>query len=366
MMRKRIDPFCWFPIDGQGDATLTDAEKYQAVVQWAIRARGIHPNAFDALTEWILEDSQWTEDRLAENEEILMRGVLARFREQNARLRTCLEGLEPGIVNAAVYPALDRFDEELSGHSADEQLQSAVSRMFADFSAMRERDVRKAIAGSVTGPFGTDTKEVTIYGYLNFLKDCDAAVQWALFMPDMVRRQQDGFKVETFEYRKLPAMRFVGREISDPAGADARDTFRTLDALDAYRSGFDYDMLFQHHYGRGVDVERWHGFWGRFMKADAPVPEGFCCFDFVPRRDFCDPVSGPPFLAQFAFATFSGNPEAIHQREGYDSDAMYDVTRNIMLGQGTLIPYPDKYWTAEVFLNGYDRGSSAYLFSAEL
>ena len=46
--------------------------------------------------------------------------------------------------------------------------------------------------------------------------------------------------------------------------------------------------------------------------------------------------------------------------------AMYDVTRNIILGQGVQIPYPDKYWTAEVFLNGVENDSTAYMFSVEL
>ena len=56
----------------------------------------------------------------------------------------------------------------------------------------------------------------------------------------------------------------------------------------------------------------------------------------------------------------------MHKREGYDSDAMYDVTRNIILGDGVNIPYPDKYWTAEVFLDGCDKPGTAYLFSIEL
>ncbi|WES33611.1 hypothetical protein P0092_17845 [Ruminiclostridium papyrosolvens DSM 2782] len=42
---------------------------------------------------------------------------------------------------------------------------------------------------------------------------------------------------------------------------------------------------------------------------------------------------------------------------------MYNVTRNIILGDGVNIPYPDKYWTAEVFLDGCDKYSSGYLFS---
>lgn len=99
------------------------------------------------------------------------------------------------------------------------------------------------------------------------------------------------------------------------------------------------------------------------MKADTPVPEGFVSFDLVPQNDG---KPGFPFLSEFVFATFSGDTEAMHRREGYDSDAMYDVTRNIMLGQDICIPYPDKYWTAEVFLNGVSQPSTGYLFSAEL
>ena len=164
-------------------------------------------------------------------------------------------------------------------------------------------------------------------------------------------------------------MRFIGRECVEHEAGDMnweRDIMRTLDSMLEYKSGFDYDVLFQHHYGKGVDVERWHGFWGRFMKADTPVPEGFIHFDFIAHRDNDDFKPGPPFLSQFAFAVFSGDMEAMHKREGYDSDAMYDITRNTMLGQGVNIPYPDKYWTAEVFLNGCDKYSTAYMFSAEL
>lgn len=142
-----------------------------------------------------------------------------------------------------------------------------------------------------------------------------------------------------------------------------RELFRTLDAMEEYKSDFDYDILFMHHYGLCIDVSRWHGFWGRFMRADAPVPERFLSFDFLPHNDG---KAGSPFCSQFAYAIFSGDIDAMHKREGYDSDAMYDVTRNIMLGQGVNIPYPNKYWTAEVFLDGCDKHSTAYMFSAEL
>ena len=122
-------------------------------------------------------------------------------------------------------------------------------------------------------------------------------------------------------------------------------------------------MLLTHFDGLALDVAQTHAAWGRFMQAGAPVPEGCVSIDFTPQFQG---HAGPPYLSQFAFAVFTGDIEAIHSEEGYDGDAMYDVTRNIMLGQGVTIPYPDKYWTAEVFPDGCDRPSSAYLFSAEL
>lgn len=363
MSCKLVDEFYWSDMEEEQGKQLTAAEKYSKIVRWAAKARGQNPSVFDALTEWVLDDSQWSDEKLAENEQILMQGVFARFKEQNARLRAYLLELEPsGVVNQAVFKALDQFDGELSGVSHDERLRETVAKVFADFSTMRERGIREQIAGKKTGPAGVNY--VDTYGYINYLKDCDAGVQWALFMPDLVDRQQKGFRVDSFEYKKFPAMRFIGREGAELDHTEARkELFRTLNAMEEYQSDFGYDILFMHHYGLCVDVGPWHGFWGRFMKADTPVPEGFLSFDLLPYHD---EKEGPPFCSQFAFATFSGDIEAMHQREGYDCDAMYDVTRNIMLGQGVNIPYPFQYWTAEVFLDGYDKPSTAYMFSAEL
>ncbi len=353
----------WTEIDAQPASSPTAAEKYHRLVTWAGEARGRNPEVFDALTDWIRDDAQWRDDTLAENGQILMQGVLARFREQNARLRSYLRALEPsGVVNPAVFVALDRFDRELSGQAHEPSLREPVARVFADFSAMRERGVREKIAGNRTGPTGTNT--VDLFGYINCLKDDDAQVQWALFMPDMVKAQQQGFQVESFHYRRLPAMRFIGREGPQLESPEARKAlFDTLDALRDDQSDFPHDLLFMHHDGMGVDVGPWHGLWGRFMKADAPVPEGFLHFDFVTEPD---DKAGPPYVSQFAFATFSGDIDAMHRREGYDCDAMYDVTRNILLGQGICIPYPGKYWTAEVFLDGFDKPGTAYLFGVLL
>ena len=357
----------WSVIGGQQGEKLTDEEKYKRLVNWAGQARGRNPGVFDALTEWILNDSEWSGEKLAENEQILMQGVFARFKEQNAQLRACLKELEPsGVVNAAIFRALDRFDDELSGKPHDGKLRETVAKIFADFSVMSERSVRELIAGEKTGAHGTDG--VDIFGYINYLKDCDAGVQWALFMPDVVERQQDGFKIENFEYKKMPAMRFIGK-LEEGGFTDIKtrkEIFSVLDSMQEYKSELEYDVIFAHHYGLTVDIGPVHSFWGRFMKSDTPVPEGFVYSDFVPERDTGNSKAGLPFFSQFAYAVFSGDMDALHRSEGFDVYAMYDVTRNIMLGQGVNIPYPDKYWTAEVFLDGFDKYSTAYMFSAEL
>jgi AraC-like DNA-binding protein len=362
MTRKLIDEFYWNDVKGGKAEALTASEKYEEIVAWAGKARGQNPNVFDALTEWILDDTEWSDDKLAENEQILMQGILARFKEQNANLRAYLKELEPsGVVNEAIWEALDCFDSDLvapMGCPMYPYMREAVEKMFADFSLMSDRNLREIIAGNKTGETGTDSVE--IFGYINHLKNCDAQVQWCLFMPELVKNQQDGFAVESFEYKTLPPMRFIGREHLEDTKDLARDTMRALDEMTAYKSDFDYDILLVHHYGKGVDVERPHVFWGRFMKADTPVPEGFDHWDFVPDD------SDTPYLtfrSQFAFATFTGDVEAMHNDEGTDGGRMYDVTRNIILGQGVNIPYPEIYWTAEVFLDGYDAPSTAFLFS---
>ena len=136
---------------------------------------------------------------------------------------------------------------------------------------MRERGVREQIAGNKTGPTGTNS--VDLFGYINGLKDCDAAVQWALFMPDMVERQQKGFKVDRFEYIEMSAMRFVGKECIEHDASDMSwelTIMRALDSMPEYKSDFSHDVLLMHHYGLGVDIGPWHGFWGTVYEGGCP------------------------------------------------------------------------------------------------
>ncbi len=360
MTSERMENFCWF--DFSRAEGHTSEENYQELVDWSREARGKNPNAFDSLKDWVLDDPSWSGGNLVGSWGQLANGLIGRFREQNAGFRRILQEMElPELVNPAVFPALDAFDRTLEGELPDPQLKEVVRQMLASPAAMESHSLRARIAGGKTGSYGTDAIEVT--GYLNFLEDADAAVQWTLFMPGVVEEQQKGFRLERLSYRTLPAIRFLGREGEDLENPQARrELFAELDRLDQYRCGFDYDLFFMHHYGLCVDVGPWHGFWGRFFQAGAPVPEGFAYFDLVPENNGAE---GPPFLSQFAFGVFSGSQEALHSRQGFDSDAMYDVTRNAILGQGVLIPYPHKYWTAEVFLQGWEQGGTGYLFSVD-
>ncbi len=360
-MKNLQDSFCWYK-SGKTAETGTPKERYQRIVDWAGQARGSNPDAFDAVTAWLLKAEEWSETEMAENRILLMEGIIGRFLAQCRQVRAELNDLvSSGLVNMAVFEALDSLEEELAGRSRADELKEAVEKVFSDFTSIKERSVRERFAGGVTGHAGTDTVE--IYGYINCLKDCDAGVQWALFMPDVVKRQQNGFCMEHFEYRKLPAMRFIGIEkdfSQDAPGLEALQ--RTLDAMEEYRSGFDSDVILLHHCGKGVDVEHCHALWGRFLKADAPVPDGFVYADFVSEDDG---QAGMPYLSQFAYAEFTGDADAMHNQEGFDCDAMYDVTRNTILAQNVMIPYPAKYWTAEVYPEGYQKGCNVYLFSVQ-
>lgn len=82
MKNDLINGFCWRE-EKPGDSVLKDEEKYKAAVDWAFQARCQNPAAFDKLTEWLLDDEEWTDEKLEENEQILMQGILGRFRAQN-------------------------------------------------------------------------------------------------------------------------------------------------------------------------------------------------------------------------------------------------------------------------------------------
>ena len=328
---------------------LTDEETYQALIGWASMARRKNPGVFDALSGWILDDSAWTEDNLIENEQILMQGVLARFREQNEKLRACLTELEPsGVVNEAVFKALDRFDGELSGKPRDERLREAVTAIFTDFSVMRQRALREMIAG-YTG-FG----HIGDMGYVNYLKECDNSLQWTLFMPETVKKH--GFRInrDSFEYIEIGNVRFIGLEFAKHPeihlSRPAESLPELLPLLPEYGTKITALCHLEHHNAGEVNVDQVN-MMGYFCKAGTPVPEGYSYYD-VPTT-------------HAAYAVYS-SPDF----DGNYFDTAYEYTRDQILGDGVCIPYPDAYWTAEVYTEGFFAGSGAhrfgYLFSVEL
>ena len=326
------------------------AEKYKRLVEWAGQARGQNPGVFDALSKWVLDDSQWTDDKLAENEQILIQGVLARFKEQNTQLRLQLQELVPsGVVNDAVFKALDRFDDELSGASHDERLRKTVAGVFSDFSIMRERNVREKIAGYATG-----SMHMNDIGYINYLKDCDAGVQWALFMPEVVKKHGHKINRDSFEYMKIGKVRFIGLEFAKNPDIHLLRPVESLPKLIPMLPEYGTEIAalchLEHHNGGEVNVNQCN-MMGYFFKADTPVPEGYDYYD-VPTE-------------HAAYAVYS-HPD-------FDGDifgAAYEFTRDQILGDGVNIPYPAAYWTAEVYPEGFFSGSGAfwfgYLFSVEL
>ena len=271
MSRNLIDEFYWCDMQEENGEKLTDMEKYKSIVTWAAKARGQNPGVFDAMSEWVLDDSKWSDAYLEENEQIFMQGVLARFKEQNTRLRALLKELEPsGVVNTAIFKALDRFDEELSGRSADERLRETVTKVFADFSTMRERGVREKIAGYHTG-----SMHMNDMGYINYLKDCDAAVQWALFMPDVVEKHGEKIGRESFEYIEIGKVRFIGLEFAKNPDIHlshpAKSLPKLMPMLPEYGTEITALCHLEHHNGGEVNKNQCN-MMGYFFKADTPVP----------------------------------------------------------------------------------------------
>ncbi len=352
MTRRFIDDILfvdWNEIDGQNEKPAS-ADIYNRLISWAVKARGQNQNVFDALSAWVLDDAEWSDEKLAENEQILMQGVFARFKEQNAKLRNYMKKLEPsGVVNAAIFGALDRYDEELSGHTRDERLRETVMRMFTDFSSMRERRVREKIAGYSAG-----SMHKTEIGYINYLKDCDASVQWALFMPEVVKKHGHKINRDSFEYIEIGRVRFIGKEFAkNPEIHLARPVEalpELMKMLPEYGTEITSLCHLEHHHGGEVNVNQCN-MMGYFCKAGTPVPAGY---------DFYDVPTVHAAYAVYSSLSFDGNY----------FDAAYEFTRDQILGDNVCIPYPQAYWTAEVYTEGFFAGSGAhrfgYLFSVEL
>ena len=76
--------------------------------------------------------------------------------------------------------------------------------------------------------------------------------------------------IEHWEYRTLPAVRFIEIEWNygkDDWAKKREKAASVLDTMPEYVSGFDYDLTFSHHFGKTVDEERNHDYIGRDRKS---------------------------------------------------------------------------------------------------
>jgi len=335
----------WSEIDGGNDEKSASAEKYDRLIGWARKAVVQNQGVFDALMEWVLDDSQWSEGKLAENEQILVQGVFARIKEQNTKLRAYLRELEPsGVVNSEIFKVLDRYDEALSGKPHDEQLNELVAKVFADFSVMRERNVREVLTGYNAGSIHINT------GYIWNLKNCDAGVQWALFMPDSVKNglESKKWKREKFEYIELGKTRFIGQTVEHD---NVDEVFESLEPYAA-----DIPIKYSYCYLTHFNGQEWQSggpsIFGRFYKEGTPVPDGY---------DFYDVPTEYAAYVIYSSENFCGN---IH-----NPDDAYVFTRDQILADGVPIPYPQAYWQSVVYTDGFPvKGNYrfGYLFSVDM
>ena len=252
-----------------------------------------------------------------------------------------------GVVNAPVFKALDRFDDNLSGKLENDELCELLTKVFANFSVMKEREVRKKIAGNERGIHGQD-------GYINILKDCDASVQWTLFMPDTVKKHGEKVGRERFEYIEIGKVRFIGKEFATNPDIHLSRPDESLPELVPLLPEYGTEITalchIVHHYG-GAWNQRVCTMMGYFFKAGTPVPEGYDYYDV------------PTIHAAYA----------VYHSPDFDGDYFdkaYTFTRDQILGDGVNIPYPQAYWTAEVYTEGFFTGSGehrfGYLFSVSL
>ena len=88
----------------------------------------------------------------------------------------------------------------------------------------------------------------------------------------------------------------------------------------------------EHHNGGEVNVNETH-IGGFFFQADTPVPYG-CIFYDVPT-------------VNIGYGLYCGD-----ESFGGDTFDAYVFTRDKILNDGVIIPYPEAYWTAVQFIDG--------------
>jgi len=144
------------------------------------------------------------------------------------------------------------------------------------------------------------------------------------------------FEPTSFEYLELPFLRFIGIDAwrtKEDWGAlwqRKQEFLPQLEQLSDYISlEMPYLCGFQHSANGTVNVED-HLVIGHFFRKDMPVPDGY---------DFMDFASQTVGYAVFDNVTL----EHISRMQ------LYSITRDKILGDGKIVPYPEGYWHCEVY-----------------
>ena len=158
-------------------------------------------------------------------------------------------------------------------------------------------------------------------------------------MSRKVMKSKDGIRLirETFEYKHTGKLRFIGLDLKANPGISVQDTIAKiaplLDPLKAEHAWeiTDYCYL-EHHNGGEVNVNE-TGIGGWFFQADTPVPAG-CIFYDIPT-------------VNIGHGIYCGD-----ENFGGDLFDAYVFTRDQILSDGVIIPYPEAYWTVARFIDG--------------
>ncbi len=145
-------------------------------------------------------------------------------------------------------------------------------------------------------------------------------------------------KTESFNYLNQGKMRFIGIDAwrtGDDWGGLWERTEDFMPVLDTLMKDYSVGILepcsLLHSGGKDVGIEE-HFLAGYFFKADTPVPDGYDFYDVKTER--------------VGYAVY------VTDNIGVDMENAYAMTRDRILGDGHLVPYPQGYWHAEVYTNG--------------
>ena len=145
-------------------------------------------------------------------------------------------------------------------------------------------------------------------------------------------------KTESFNYLNQGKMRFIGIDAwrtGDDWGGLWERTEDFMPVLDTLMKDYSVGILepcsLLHSGGKDVGIEE-HFLAGYFFKADTPVPDGYDFYDVETER--------------VGYAVY------VTDNIGIDMENAYAMTRDKILDDGHLVPYPQGYWHAEVYTNG--------------